>query len=165
MIKTPSSKGDGVFFVTQELYRGSDFALPERVENQFYSKCNRTPRNTPDRLHQAADEWFFSKFGIRFRGGSVFCTGNFDDAKIYGAVYRVRPVTNFHACFSLKVSDLYDTFYDQNLHVGNFVKEEFFSFMDSLEYECTSCLDRLSEAAKANVEIMLYCEAYYAEKW
>lgn len=146
------------------LYRGSNFTLGEKEKNQFYAKFDRRPRNTPDWLHEAVNQWFYARFGMPVRGGCIFCTGSFYDAGIYGGVYKIWPIGEFLAFFSLNVKDLFDYFVENELHVNKMSKEAFETLMDSLGYECTSDLNRLMEVAAAEVEIMLYCEEYHAKK-
>lgn len=102
------------------------------------------------------DDWFFNRFGMRFRESSLFATGDFHTAQGYatdwGQVRRLEPKERFCFCWSPKCIDLYNEF--ESL-VGTESVED---LLARLDFQC----DDLEAAILSHHEIMLVCHAVKA---
>ncbi|WP_415396242.1 hypothetical protein [Sulfurimonas sp. CS5] len=87
-----------------KLYRG--FKNLPQIDTIITTRKNRKPKHLPLELHEKVDEYFFNKFGIKFRSQSVFCTGKMKSALDYGKVAIIEPVGHFEICWSPKCYDL-----------------------------------------------------------
>lgn len=61
------------------LYRGFK-SIPEIGAIKKVRK-DRKPRDLDINTHNKVDEYFYEKFGIKFRSQSLFCTGSINNAK------------------------------------------------------------------------------------
>ena len=68
---------------------------------------DRKPTDTPLPIHEFMDNWFYKKFGVKFRSNAMFATKSKGSSQIYGTVYVVFPIGEFKYCYSTVVSDLY----------------------------------------------------------
>lgn len=72
---------------------------------------DRRPLGNSREVQLAVDDWFQEQFGIRFRQSSVFCTGNYEDARSYQSdgnnTLIVLPVGDYDYCWSPEVGDLF----------------------------------------------------------
>lgn len=98
------------------LWRGASGVLGA-VE--WETRRDRRPLNTPRMMHEMADQFFYDKFGYRYRSGSVFATRVKSVAAAYGPVCAVIPLGDYEFCCSELIVDLYD-----NL-IGNYSKSWF----------------------------------------
>ena len=73
----------------------------------MHARLDREPKHNSKVVHRVADNWFFEKFGRRYRSQAYFCTGAQDVAKHYGNVYEVFPLNGFNFCWSPKIRDLF----------------------------------------------------------
>ena len=69
-------------------------------------RTKRRPLTTHDAIHQAADEFFDEKFGVKFRSQAIFAVGDEGIAEGYGDVYAVFPLDDVKICWSDLVSDM-----------------------------------------------------------
>ncbi|WP_223435338.1 MULTISPECIES: hypothetical protein [unclassified Pseudomonas] len=137
-------------------YRGVSDNFPLDHPMIVMTRKNRKPRDTNIELHNAADEWFFEKFGVKYRSQAVFVTPQLDVARGYGATFdhvvRVIPLGGYSFCWSKKFADML-------LLLNDGVKlAEVSAYLDRAEY---TELD-LSSAYTSGNELMLYCNAYVA---
>jgi hypothetical protein len=114
---------------------------------------NRKPKNTPIQYHNAADDWFYEQFGIRYRSDALFCTGSFNGAALYGNVFIIFPIGEFKVCWSPNIVDMYfeflrDSYGDVKTFVGRLMRA---NYMEG----------QLNNAIEKGHEIMLYCDSYY----
>ncbi len=101
------------------LYRGMRvYYSPDAVLK--YVRTNRRPLTTVKGIHQAADEYFESKFGVKFRSQSIFAVGDKRVAEGYGDVYAVFPLDEVKMCWSEQIVDM-----TGNIHtmLGHVVKD------------------------------------------
>ena len=69
---------------------------------------NRTPMDMPEDAHDAFDDAFHKKFGIKARSNSIFVTGSKYMAENYGdTVYAIFPIGKYKYLWSPKFQDLY----------------------------------------------------------
>ena len=136
------------------LYRGIDPRAPEVFEGRVDRA--RQPKNMPIPLHEAADAWFSRKFGVRFRGAALFCTGNAATASSHGRLYRIYPVGGFQFCWSPSVGDLH-VWVTQNALLDG-PPAALFESLKELDYR----EDGLAEAITSGCEIMVACSRFYA---
>lgn len=87
------------------LYRGMG-SLNEMFVKKDVRK-NRTPKDTPQKVHEIMDQSFNDIWGHRFRSNAMFCNGNTMEAELYGNVYMVFPIGNFDYVFSEEIEDFY----------------------------------------------------------
>ena len=78
----------------------------EKISFEISLLKSRSPTDTPRRFHDAADEYFEKKFGVKFRSKSIFTTPNHGLSE-YGDPFIVFPVGEYKVCFSPIVSDAY----------------------------------------------------------
>ena len=156
------------------LIRGSHVGFMEvgKLGNgmKVYKKTvrkDRAPSSTPTKVHEALDEWFEKKFGIRARSKTMFCVGEdgWELAENFGkTVGAVFPIDNFKYVWSPNVMDLYDTINSVMAETGGgvatevgFEVDKVMGFIDSAGYRDTG----IKEAARGAEEIMIDCEEYY----
>lgn len=144
--------GDGM----PNLYRGFSKKLnaPEQV-NIFYHK-SRVPRDTSLEMHEAADRWFFEKFGIYARSSSLICTTDFSQANSYGTTYQIVPDSSSPMIYSASVKDFLE--HESDLDV---LTEE--GMRAWLECKCFNLVYNVSEITHDfRGEVMVFCESYRA---
>ena len=69
-------------------------------------RADRVPRDLSKTAHSVCDDWFFEKFGYRYRSAAAFCTDSYGQAKAYGQPYLVFPIGNYKVCKSWYAEDL-----------------------------------------------------------
>jgi len=129
-----------------KLYRG--FTNLPNINTIIKTRKNRKPSNLDFKLHYEIDNYFFKRFGIKFRSQSVFCTGDIETAKAYGKVAEIKPIGDFEVCWSPKCFDMFE--------IEDYPKMDIEEFIIRNEYQ----IGNLEEAIKSGNEIMLYCDSY-----
>lgn len=137
------------------LYRG--FSRPTDGPVIFIqSPSNRVPLNMPPDVQTRMDDWFFVRFGMRFRESSLFATGDLHAARSYatdrGQVRRLAPEEQFCFCWSPKCADLYNEFESSK------GPESVDALLARLEFRC----EDLEAAILSHHEIMLVCPSVQA---
>ena len=93
------------------LFRGVRFFIKDPIKTVDVDQ-NRQPIDTPEVMHDIINDWFFKRTGIPFRSASIFCTGDWSDARRYardeGHVVTVIPVGEFNYCWSTVYNDMYE---------------------------------------------------------
>lgn len=117
---------------------------------------DRQPTKMPRTIHAAVDAWFCEKFGVRYRGAGLFCTGDCAQAAEHGFVYKIFPIGGFQFCWSPKVRDLFEWAKQERLL--QLSPLEFVAALESLDYR----EEGFSEAIASGCEIMIACRRYYA---
>jgi hypothetical protein len=72
------------------------------------ARSQRTPKDTWPEIHQIIDDWFFQKFGYRYRSNAIFAVSNVHTAESYGHPCLIFPRGHFRFCYSPDVEDLWD---------------------------------------------------------
>jgi hypothetical protein len=120
--------------------------------------ADRKPRNSSLNFHEAADEWFLDRFGLRYRSQAVFVTASMLMAASYavsdGVVARIVPISEYRYCWSPRVSDLLFIAKD----MANASKKDIWSELDTCQYKDND----LRLAADSGHELMLACAEYVA---
>lgn len=136
------------------LYRGAGVEAPEAFEGRVIR--DRRPKNMPGHLHAAADQWFSTQFGVRYRGAGLFCTGDKTQAIRHGKPYKIAPIGGFQFCWSPKVKDLHEWC-------------EAHGYLDRSEQDLVIALSELDyrdedflEAVASGNEVMVACARYWA---
>jgi len=132
--------------------------------------ANRRPQDMPFQFHSFMDNLFLQKFDWRARSSAIFCTGDTDQAKYYGTLYKIFPTDGFKFIWSDKVRDLfgeYDMFkYSSGPHQNNKgigirtdedVEEHFIQLLKTYRN------NNLGAAIYSCHEIMIQCDKYAAE--
>lgn len=68
---------------------------------------NRRPRNTKKEVTELLDESFKSKFNIKARTSTLFCTGSLNDTFMYGDPFFIFPIGKYDFIWSDKIHDLF----------------------------------------------------------
>ena len=144
-------------------------------------RSDRRPMSTPLPIHEFMDNWFYEKFGIRFRSNAMFVTKSQGSARFYGNVYNVFPIGEFKYCYSSTIDDLYATIANKiesklSSHYAPLTNEKFNDFLsdeDNLEFAIDIVEKILTESkyvdndlkyVSYNPEIMINCKTYLAIK-
>ena len=142
---------------------------------------DRRPMSTPLPIHEFMDNWFYEKFGIRFRSNAMFVTKSQGSARLYGNVYIVFPIGEFKYCYSSTIDDLYATIANKiesklSSHYAPLTKEKFNDFLsddDNLKFALdivekilsdSKYIDSDLEKVSNFPEIMINCKTYLAIK-
>lgn len=116
---------------------------------------NRKPKNMPLFFHNAADNWFLKRFGVKYRSNVVMCTGEWSIAEGYGDVYAIFPVGSFSVCWSGVVQDLFG--HMSSHYPGDPDSEtDVQDFLDSLGYQ----VGDLKGAIKSQNELLINCRSF-----
>jgi hypothetical protein len=71
----------------------------------------RQPRDMPVAVHRALNDWFSERFGVKYRGSSLFCTGDVAIAAGYttqaSALISIEPIGEYSLCYSTICKDLF----------------------------------------------------------
>jgi hypothetical protein len=145
------------------LYRGIEAKLGEFSKQAV--PVGRKPVDTPSDMHEAADDWFAKKFGVRYRSNAVFCTGSKEAAEEYGYLYAVFPIGAYSFCYSPIVNDLtaelelgeYRNTKGKNLPVAKLVPK----VLDQSRY-IHGTTAGIINAINSGHEVMVHCANYYA---
>lgn len=93
------------------LFRGVNFFMHDPVKTVEVAQ-NRKPVDTPEEIHNIINTWFLKRTGVPFRSASVFCTGDWSEARRYGSgeghVVTVIPAGKFNYCWSPIYNDMYE---------------------------------------------------------
>jgi len=122
----------------------------------------RTPRDLPIHIHDLLVKWFLERFGVDYRGRSLFCTGDISIAAGYRApsatVITLEPIGDFSLCFSTKCKDLFGH-YQFNWSAADTPHERIRADMDALDF-LHYRNDGLKAAAASGHEVMLVAERF-----
>jgi len=147
------------------MYRGtSEFLENGLVENK-YLKTARTPRDTDLFIHEVSDNWFLSKFGIKARSQTIFCSLSKIVASKYltspGGLYRVSIPSGekYSIILSSSVEDFYDIVNSLNYP---YIEKEITDWLSSKNY---IRVDDIKDIPSGFVgELMLFVKIYHVEK-
>ncbi|GGN29304.1 MULTISPECIES: hypothetical protein [Marinomonas] len=141
-----------------KLYRGVKTIPLDEVQENTYLKLPRKPLNSPQKLHEVADEWFEKTFGIRARSQTIFCTPDIKQALQFGKVVEIVPVfSDKSVCFifSEEVHDFNEAIAEiTDIEDSKKIKD----WLESKNY--TSLMEFSDIPHDFNGEIMLYCKLY-----
>lgn len=116
------------------------------------TRKDRRPRDLALDLHEAADDWFLKRFGVRFRSQSIFVTSVRVVASGYGPqTVRILPLGNYRYCWSRSTSDLLSIL--KGATVGQVQ-----GLLDAAQYVDVD----LAAAHREGHEVMLHCDDYVA---
>lgn len=144
---------------------------------------NRTPMNTHRRIHEAADDWFLERFGVRARSQSVFCTSSTKVANDYGFPFLVFPAGNYEVIWSRKINDLFFVLSEGNIlsrirgekymnrdaeplidDKNEVSDKELYDAVYTILDESDYVKGHLDQALASKNEIMVHCDHYYVAK-
>ncbi|WP_247539247.1 hypothetical protein [Ralstonia pseudosolanacearum] len=122
----------------------------------------RRPRDMPFAIHKALNEWFVDRFGVDYRGGSLFCTGDAAIAAGYkkesSTLISIEPLDDYSVCYSTKCKDLFG-YYQFYWSAADTPIEKIRADMDSLGFVHQSN-GGLQAAATSGHEVMLVAERF-----
>jgi hypothetical protein len=164
------------------LYRGvfpnnaGTEVAPGVYENKVRS--DRKPKNSSLFAHNVTDEWFFKKFGIKYRSNALFCVGHkmefsllSDSKKLsatysYGKPYVVLPIGEYKCIYSPKIDDLYTVLDNDGLESqpiddveAKHFEKDIIKVLNDGDYQ-EDTLQHMIERGN-NLEIMIHCQRYY----
>ncbi len=97
----------------------------------------RRPRDIPIAIHLLLSDWFVDRFGVDYRGSSLFCTGDMSIAAGYktssSTLIAIEPLEDFSVCFSTKCKDLFGH-YQFYWSAANTSLDKIRSDMESLDF-------------------------------
>lgn len=145
-------------FESLVFYRGMSKEFPTDRVSLVVPRADRKPRNSSLAFHEAADQWFQSRFGVSYRSRGVFVTGRPEAALIYAAspshVMRVIPLSTYAYCWSPVVADL--LFAATEYSDG--ARAPINAYLDCAKYQQND----LRAAHTSGHEVMLSCDRYVA---
>ena len=122
----------------------------------------RKPRDLPIAIHQLLIEWFVDRFGVDYRGRSLFCTGDASIAAGYktpsSTLISIEPLDDYSVCFSTKCKDLFGH-YQFYWSAANTSVESIRADMESLDF-VHQRNGGLEAAAISGHEVMLVAERF-----
>jgi hypothetical protein len=140
----------------QNLYRGfSKTLITTEQVNKFYH-ASRVPINTSIEIHEAADRWFFEKFGIYARSSSLICTTDFSQANSYGIAYRISPEPPSPMIYSHSVKDFLE--HESDLDV--LTEESIRAWLESQRFNLVYSTSEIDPGFFG--EVMVFCKSYRA---
>lgn len=122
---------------------------------------DRRPKNTPERVHNAVNNWFEQRFGHPWRNG-IFTTGKRSVASNYGNVYVCLPIGQFEFLYSPAVVDLFallrDHPYASTLNDSDEKIKEYLNKLDNATFVHgnQSELSKLENAIDSLKEVMVW---------
>ncbi len=66
---------------------------------------DRRPKDSPNWLHDALNDYFISKVGVPLRSASLFVAADYGLASNYGKTYMIFPIGNFNYAWSKHTAD------------------------------------------------------------
>lgn len=66
---------------------------------------DRSPKDSPNWLHDALNDYFISKVGVPLRSASLFIAADYGLASNYGKTYMIFPIGNFNYAWSKLTAD------------------------------------------------------------
>lgn len=139
-------------------------------------RTDRKPMNTPLPIHEFMDNWFYKKFGVKFRSNAMFTIKDKPNAKFFGDVYIVFPIGEFKYCYSNDVFDLYDLIISKIQQYTDINATDINTFLSDKQHLKTvidivekilidsNYVDSNLKALSVNSEIMINCKSYLAIK-
>lgn len=145
-------------FETLEFFRGMSKPLTNGNNPVIIStNKNRQPKDMPIHLHNQADKWFETEFGIRYRSQALFVTSSKFIATQYAKdkdsqyVFRIIPLGSYKFCWSSNHADLLAYLQvEKNMSITEFLNKANYSE------------SALKAAHDSGHELMLFCEKYIA---
>ena len=119
---------------------------------------DRRPLTNTQAVQTAVDDWFQEKFGIRFRQSSVFCTGEYDDARSYqssgSTTVIVLPVGDYDYCWASDIGDLFIEL--QRATRQGPLSQQLTTVLEQGHYKCN---EDIIDGIRSGNEIMLHCQS------
>ena len=158
-------------------YYHNNFLFSGRKSNAFFAKKkvrkNRKPKDTPIEIHDLMDDWFYKKFGIRFRSNSFF--GSFEESTVtlYGKPFIIFPIGKYSAISSPVVNDVYSEIEEETYDtLGKYIdlESEWKGLSDTDKEKILITVEEILNKAdykdirKRYVrlpEVMIHCKEYY----
>lgn len=139
------------------LYRGFRDKAGTGIRQNKYLSVPRRPLHSAQFVHDVADNWFFSKFGIRARSQTIFCTQDIKQAEQYGTPFVITVPEEFTCSliYSQHVTDFLEI--DADLQKTK-CQAEIEDWLDSKVYEVINDINQLPVGFMG--EVMLFCEHY-----
>lgn len=169
------------------IYRGSkSVSLGKNLLTKKSVRTDRSPKDTPKKMHDYIDNWFNKKFGIKFRSQALFVSGDKDIANQFGKVWIVFPINDYDYLWSpffkdmtediddaimTRVKKLFNSYelskedfeyiqkYGSYASISIYRGNEILDYvLDKAEYKMNL---NLTAAIKQGLEIMIYTDEYY----
>lgn len=122
----------------------------------------RRPRDMPVATHQVLSEWFVDRFGIDYRGCSLFCTGDASIAAGYkkdtSTLISLEPLGEYSLCYAVNCKDLFG-YYQFNWSATQASREKIRADLEQLGF-VHLVNEGIDEAAASGHEVMLVAERF-----
>lgn len=122
----------------------------------------RQPRDMPLAVHQALDGWFSDRFEVKYRGSSLFCTGDVAIAAGYttekSALISIEPLGDYSLCYSPNCKDLFG-YYQFHWASPETTVEDIKADMDALGF-VHQVNGGIQQAVATGHEVMLFGERF-----
>ena len=118
---------------------------------------NRKPSDMDIGDQQQFDRAFMKIFGWKPRSQGLFVTGSRSQTEYYGLAYQIFPIGKFKFIYSLEVDDLYEELDSDFSHYSDEIEDNLLKFISDYYTD-----QDLVKGIKANVEISILCEKYFA---
>ncbi|MEB7636639.1 MULTISPECIES: hypothetical protein [Klebsiella] len=147
------------------MYRGTSEFFENGVIKNPYLEVARKPKDTDPYVHEVVDKWFYSKFGIKARSQTIFCSLSKDMASKFitatGGLYHITiPYEEkYSIIFSKSVVDFYDIMGELNYP---YEEDEINDLLSNKNYIIVDNIKDVPKDFKG--ELMLFVENYYIEK-
>lgn len=134
------------------VYRGFTRPLADDKVT-LVTPTKRLPKNIPVAAHNSIDDWFYGRFGVKFRTQAVYGTGSLEKAIEHagsnGEVAIIRPNSDFLFCWSPHGYDL----------LGEYAQLEDDAQINDLLEKLAFTTDHLDQAVMSGHEIMLAADS------
>jgi hypothetical protein len=138
------------------MYRGTDSGGDALMFTGIPRK-KRLPTDMSRGDQHDLDGAFKKIFGWRPRSQGLFVTGSRANAGQYGPIYQIFPIGNFKFLYSTDIEDLYSEF---DMGLSSYSEEIEDNLPEFISDHYTD--ENLVRGIKANVEISILCEKYFA---
>ena len=139
-----------------KIYRGFRDPLSSTKQKSPFLEIGRKPKNLPEFVHTAADQWFQHRFQLSARSRSLMCSTDITQARSFSKyVYQVIPIEPFVAIYSKHVRDFIE------ILVGGppiLTQTTIWDYLASQEYTQISSIHEISDDFFG--EVMLICEEF-----
>jgi hypothetical protein len=88
-------------------------------------RMDRTPKDTPEKVHDELNDRFKKKFGWEVRSEGVFATSGYSSAADYGTPHIFFPVGKYKYVFNPRIEDLWNQIESDYIEIINVYDEDF----------------------------------------
>ena len=158
----------------KEIKNPNCFLYSGRKEKLPYIKKkvrkDRKPLDTPEVIHNALNDIFKKKFGIKLRSESLFVSKCIGQASGYGTPYIILPIGKYKLYSNTDITDLYSSL-NQYVNLTELVEFWTTEYIKPAKEDFMNRAQKIVDGYKETTspvkqrdkqEIMLVCDEYYA---